>query len=119
MLKLTGKQIYTYIGEAQHYNDRNTFAGDIANGAYDAAEFYDDLDKDFVEQCARLWDIARIPFRELISKIGITQSDCSRRFLIPLRTLSHWCSSGNDQRECPVYIRLMIAELTGYFSARA
>lgn len=119
MLKLTDKQIYTYIGEVQHYTDRNTFAGDVANSAYDAAECYDDLDIDFVEQCARIWDIARIPFRELISKIGITQSDCSRRFFIPLRTVQNWCTNGKDYHDCPVYIRLMIAELTGYFSARA
>ena len=55
-------------------------------------------------------EILTAPFRDLLKAIGLTQTECSRRFEIPLRTVQHW--AGGD-RECPSYVRLMMAELTG------
>jgi len=57
-------------------------------------------------------EIAALPFRDLLQAMGLTQSACSRRFEIPLRTVQHW--AGGD-RECPVYLRLMMAELAGIY----
>lgn len=57
-------------------------------------------------------EIAALPFRDLLRAMGLTQSACSRRFEIPLRTVQHW--AGED-RECPIYLRLMMAELTGIY----
>ena len=55
-------------------------------------------------------EIIAIPFRDLLRAMGLTQTACSRRFDIPLRTVQGWA---NETRRCPVYIRLMMAELTG------
>ena len=53
-------------------------------------------------------DILALPFRDFLRALGMTQTQCSRRFDIPLRTVQHW-SAGD--RECPSYVRMMMAEL--------
>lgn len=61
-------------------------------------------------------EIAALPFRDLLRAMGLTQSACSRRFEIPLRTIQNWVAySPAASRECPVYLRLMMAELTGIY----
>lgn len=55
-------------------------------------------------------EILAAPFRDLLKAIDLNQSECSRRFEIPLRTIAHWAAG---DRECPPYVRLMMAELTG------
>lgn len=53
-------------------------------------------------------DIATIPFRDLLAALGLTQTELSRRYCIPLRTVQGWACG---TRSCPPYVRLMIAEL--------
>lgn len=55
-------------------------------------------------------ELAGLPFRDLLKAMGMTQTQCSRRFEIPLRTIQHWAAG---DRECPTYVKLMMAELTG------
>ena len=55
-------------------------------------------------------EIAALPFRDLLREMDMTQTGCSRRFHIPLRTVQGWA---NETRRCPVYVRLMMAELAG------
>jgi len=119
-MKLTDKQIRIYLGEAAEYTDRDAFASDIAVSAYGAAGDADgDIDPVFVEQVARLWDVARLPFRELLAAFGLSQTACSQRFCVPLKTVQNWCGTGGEARACSVYIRLMMAELLGYLDTRA
>lgn len=59
-------------------------------------------------------EIAAIPFRDLLQAMGMTQAECSRRFSIPLRTIQNWVSDvPGNHRDCPAYVRLMMAEITG------
>lgn len=55
-------------------------------------------------------EIMQLTFREQVKAMRMTQSGCARRFRVPLRTLQGWALG---ERECPIYIRLMMAELTG------
>ena len=55
-------------------------------------------------------EIMQLTFREQVKAMHMTQSGCARRFRVPLRTLQGWALG---ERECPAYIRLMMAELTG------
>lgn len=55
-------------------------------------------------------EIAALPFRDLLKALGMTQTGCSRRYDIPLRTVQHWAAG---DRDCPPYVKLMIAELAG------
>jgi len=61
-------------------------------------------------------EILAVPFRDLLKAMDLTQTECCRRFEIPLRTVQHWA---NGDRECPSYVRLMMAELTGIKEAEA
>ena len=47
---------------------------------------------------------------DLLFASGLTKAAFSRRFLIPLRTVENWVSG---IRPCPIYVRLMIADLLG------
>jgi len=59
-------------------------------------------------------EILQVPFRDLLREMGLSQTACSRRFEIPLRTIQNWVSQAPAAyRECPPYVRLMMAELTG------
>ena len=118
-MHMTDKQIYTYLGEAAAYTDRAAFASDVAISVYDAAENTEDVSAEFAEQVARLWDVAHLSFGELLKAFGLGQTECSRRFCIPLRTVQHWCASGAEARSCTTYLRLMMAELIGYIHLRA
>lgn len=55
-------------------------------------------------------ELLALSFRDLLSMAGLSQSECSRRFHIPLRTVQNWARGENT---CPSYVRLMMAELTG------
>ena len=55
-------------------------------------------------------EILTVPFRDLLAAMGLTQSECSRRFEIPWRTIAHWTAG---DRQCPSYVRLMMAEIMG------
>jgi transposase len=48
---------------------------------------------------------------EILTASGMSKVELSRRFSIPYRTIQHWCSDGNDKRDCPEYIRLMMQEI--------
>lgn len=126
-MRLTDKQIYMYLGETAEYSNRDAYASDITMSVYNAVDDNgelinptEDIDPAFVEQVARLWDVARLPFRDLLAAFGLSQTECSHRFCIGLKTVQRWCSmSDNFRRECAPYLRLMMAELIGYLDIRA
>lgn len=116
---MTDKQIYAYIGEAKNYTDRLAFASDVSISVYDAADCSEDIDQDFMEQVARLWDVVCMSFRGFLKLAGLSQTKLSQKYCIPLKTVQNWCASGKEYRECPVYTRLMIAEISGYLNVRS
>ena len=67
------------------------------------------------DQLSRIWHVAHDAFAVLLKAMGIRQTELSTRFCIPLRTVQGWALG---ERECSSYIRLMIAEATGYITLR-
>ena len=61
-------------------------------------------------------EIITIPFRDLLKAMGLSQTECCRRFEIPWRTVAHWAAG---DRPCPAYVRLMLAELAGVYRRNA
>lgn len=114
-MKLSNTQIHAYIVETAAYAERNSFASDVVLSVVPEDI---EIEDEFCEQVARLWDVARLPFRDLLAAIGLSQTACSVRFCIPFKTIQHWCGTGGEARACSTYIRLMIAELTGYLTLR-
>lgn len=47
-------------------------------------------------------------FRAMLDRHGISQSECARRFGIPLRTVQRWATG---ESTCPDYTLRMIDEL--------
>lgn len=62
------------------------------------------------ERLSRFWDVAHMTVRELAEATGLSQSSFARAACIPLRTVQNWCVA---QRNCPDYIRFLLAEHFG------
>lgn len=72
-------------------------------------EYGDDTDR-ITDDMRNIYRVSHMTVRDLISASGMTKAAFSRRFLIPLRTVENWVSG---IRPCPIYVRLMIADLLG------
>lgn len=107
---MTNKQIYQYFGEAANYTDPDAYASDVALSLLDPNDPDQKVDMALFEQLRTLWHVANDPFRDLLGIMGLTQTQCSIRFCIPLRTVQDW--AGGRRTPAP-YVRLMMAELTG------
>ena len=55
-------------------------------------------------------EIMGVPFRYLLSRIGMTAPELAERHSIPLRTVQRWAAGDN---QCLPYVKLMLAELHG------
>lgn len=50
--------------------------------------------------------------KDICNRAGMSQNSVAKRFGIPWRTFSNWCT---NSRECPEYTRLMMQELLGLY----
>lgn len=107
---MTDKQIYQLFGEAANYTDPDAFASDAALSLLDPDNPGQEVDMGAFEQLRTLWHVANDPFRTLLERMGLSQTQCSTRFCIPLRTVQGWAEGS---RTPPPYVRLMMAELAG------
>lgn len=112
---MTDKQIYTAYGEAANYSDPDAYASDVALSLLGPDDPGQEVDMELFEQLRTLWHVANDPFKALLDLMGMSQSDCSRRFCIPLRTVQGWALG---ERNAPPYVRLMMAELSGIITIR-
>ncbi len=107
---MTDKQIYTYYGEAAHYTDPDAYASDVACSLLDPDDPDQEPDAALFDQLRTLWHVANDPFKGLLRRMGLSQTQCAVRFCIPLRTIQDWAG---ERRGCASYLRLMMAEATG------
>ncbi len=64
-------------------------------------------------QTFKLWNVLEMNMRDLVEYSKLDMAKFARRFCIPYRTLQAWCDGTNP---CPVYIKLMIAEILKLYS---
>ena len=112
---MTAKEIYRLFGEAANYAEPEAFASDAALSLLDPEDPGQELDMDMFEQLRTLWHVSNSPFKELLDRMGLTQTQCSTRFCIPLRTVQDWAGG---RRTPPPYVRLMMAEAVGLLDIR-
>ena len=106
---MTDKQFYNAFCEAFAYSDPDAFASDVAlYDIFPAAED-DDLPA-LAEDLRHVWRYAHITVREIVQHTGLSQTDFAARFAIPLRTLQRWIAG---DRDCPPYVRLLLAKQCG------
>lgn len=72
-------------------------------------EYGEDTDR-IADDMRNIYKVAHMTVRDLISASGMTKAAFSRRFLIHLRTVENWVYGIHP---CPIYVRLMIADLLG------
>lgn len=112
---MTDKQIYAIFGETANYTDPDAFASDVAISLLDPEDPGKEADMELAEQLRILWHVANDPFRTFLYSLGLSQTQCSMRFCIPLRTVQDWIG---ERRTPPPYIRLMMAEALGFIQIR-
>ena len=113
---MTDKQIYTSFGEITNYTDPDAYASDIALSLLDPENPDQKIDMVIFDQLCTLWHVANDNFRDFLNLLGMTQTQCATRFCIPLRTVQGWAL---EERSAPLYIRLMMAELSGIINIRS
>ncbi len=60
---------------------------------------------------AKLWRVARLPFRDFLAAIGLRRVDLNRFYGIPLSTADQWIAG---KASPPRYMRFLLAIAEGY-----
>lgn len=110
---LTSRELDAAVSAAPSYADPDAYVSDmLLSSAFLGSE--DDEaqpDLDAAPQLVAIWQTVNAPFREFLKLVGLRQSELSRLYFIPLRTVQGWALG---EAQCAAYIRLMIARLQGY-----
>lgn len=85
---------------------KEAFTGNVTLSAPDDASGCIDLDAE-KQRLSHIWDVARMSMRELVEASGLSQTAFAKGAGVPLRTVQGWCLG---ERECPVYVRFLLAE---------
>ncbi len=98
-----------------------------SEGDYTIEEFYNDIVEHLnrrpmpfcmydpfglMNSVRMLWETLEMSMAEVVERSKMDMAKFSRRFVIPYRTVQAWCDGTN---ECPVYIKMMICEILGYY----
>ncbi len=107
---MTHTQITLAAQEAPHYSDPGVFVSDLLLSAafLPPEDETAEPNMSLVPALKTVWTAVNGSFAELLTALELTQTECSRRFRVPLRTVQGWKLG---ERECPIYIRLMMVEL--------
>lgn len=107
---MTIYQYHLVLTEIENYTDRDAFVSDLAL----SSAFPEESDlTETVSELSMIWDAYHMTIRDLRTASGLSRMEFSRRFYIPIRTIENWECTGVNARECPVYVRLLIAEAIG------
>lgn len=107
---MTINQYHLALTEIENYTDRDAFVSDLSL----SSAFPEDADLSVTaSELVLIWDAYHMTIRDMRTAAGLSRMDFSRRFCIPIRTIENWECTGQNYRECPVYVRLLIAEAIG------
>lgn len=103
---MTAKQRYKAIMEVMEYDDPDAFMSDVAlSEEFESAKITDKLCNDL----RRLWHICHDPIASMLGDRQMT--DAAVELCVSYKTLQKWCY---DERECPIYVKLYIADTLKY-----
>lgn len=107
---MTINQYHLALNEIENYTDRDAFVSDLAL----SSAFPEESDLSVTaSELILIWDAYHMTIRDLRTAAGLSRIDFSRRFHIPIRTIENWECTGPNARECPIYVRLLIADALG------
>lgn len=85
---------------------KEAFLNNVTLSIKDDADGGVDLDAEKF-RIEKLWNIAKMPFKEMIALTGMTQRAFAKGAGVPERTMQNWCAG---IRECPEYVKMLLAE---------
>ena len=88
---------------------KEVFLNNVTLSVEDDASGCVDLDAE-KKMLSTIWDVAHLSMRELVDRTGLSQTAFAKRAGIPLRTVQGWCLG---ERDCPAYVRFLLAEHYG------
>lgn len=112
---MTHDQFYAAVSEVSNYTDRGAYVSELSLSSM----WGEDADLIAIaSDVGRIWDAYHMTAKELRAVTGLSQVAFGRRFLIPRRTVENWETAGANHTDCPLYTRMMIADLLGLLPAR-
>lgn len=103
----TTAELFTMAADSE--TSRMLFLNNVTTTVPDDASDCVDLDAE-KERLSKIWDLAHLSMRELVSHTGLSQTTFAKQAGIPLRTVQDWCC---EKRACPAYVRFLLAEHYG------
>ncbi len=94
---------------ADENTSREVFLSNVNVSISDDASGCVDLDAEKA-RLGRIWEAAHMSMREMVEASNLSQTAFAKQSGIPLRTVQGWCLG---ERECPVYVRFLLAEHYG------
>lgn len=104
------KQYSTCVAESQNYTDRDAYISELALSSMWGDLPDEDIPHERIEQLGSIYDAVHRSVKQIASDAGVSVRAIATRFCIPQRTMENW---SGGQRECPVYLRLMMQECLG------
>ena len=89
---------------------KEIFVNNITLSVPDDADSCIDLDAE-KEKLSSIWDLAHLSMRELVSRTGLSQTAFAKR--IPPTASFPWILTPAGSRDCPAYVRFLLAEHYG------
>ena len=106
---MTPEQITLAFAEAGNYTDPDAFVSDpTLSSAFSPEDEAAEPDMRLIVALRTIWTAVNCPFADFLAVLGVTQTQLSRRFGIPLRTVQSWALG---ERQSPSYVTRMIFEL--------
>lgn len=102
---MTIKQRNFCVREASAYTDAAAYISDLTRSSIWEDGEGTNAPAKRVEELRALWEALNAPMRDLIAPMNMTEA--AEFLCIPYRTMQNWCEG---VRQCPPYVRLMIAE---------
>lgn len=96
-----------FIMAAEQFKE--TFVGNVTLSVPDDAEGCLDLDAEKTRLSA-IWEAANMKPSQMVKTTGLNLTSFSKQAGIPYSTMQHWV---RGERECPVYVRFLLAEHYG------
>ena len=111
MITFTPEQLRFCMSESVAYEEAEAYASDMAlSSAFLPEDENAAPDEELYTALVSLWRIFHVPFWDFLRLLEMSQTQVSKRFCIPLRTVQDWAG---ERRSCAPYIRLMMAEIVG------
>lgn len=108
MIDTNDRRFPTLWGEALVVTDRAAYVSDMVLSSMWGDPEGAEIPQERVDYIGRIWDVAHMTMRDICKEAHLTQKAVSTMFCIPHRTFQGWCLG---ERECPHYVRLMMARL--------